>query len=115
MNLLALDQEEEVQHNKPSRHIRVDWTVSVTTLIAICAVFIGFLVEHGVLSNRVSVIEQIQVTQAVANEKLASAVTRLDITLTRVQAQVEERQRAAETRMDRNELEMDRSALRRSK
>jgi hypothetical protein len=112
MNLLT--EEEEVQH-RPSSHLVVDWTVSVTTLIAIGVAFCGFLIEHAILSSRVSTVEQTQVAQAVSNEKLASAVGRLDITLTRVQAQVEERQRAAEVRMDRNDLEMDRAALRHAK
>lgn len=95
--------------------LRIDWTLNITTIGALFFMLIGWGIQWGTMSSRLTAVESQNAVQAVANEKLAGTVQRLDGTLTRLLAQVEERQRQAEQRQDRSDFRQDRAELHNTK
>lgn len=100
------------ERNLTQPKLRIDWTLNITTIGALLFMVIGWAIQWGSMSTRITAVEGQNMTQAVANEKLASTVQRLDGTLTRLMAQVEERQRQADLRLDRSDFRQDRAELR---
>ncbi len=102
---------QQQQNEGPRGGIRVDWSLNITTIGAILMMLIGWGIQWGAISTRMSAVEAQNVAQAIANEKLANTVQRLDGTLTRLMAQVEERQRLADLRQDRSDFRQDKAEL----
>jgi len=99
-----------MEQPRPPR-MQIDWTLNITTIMAIAVMIIGWAIQWGTMSTRISAVEAQNVAQAVSNEKLVSTVQRLDGTLTRLMAQVEERQRQADFRQDRSDFRQDKAEL----
>ncbi len=79
------------------RGLRVDWRVDVGHVITFIVLAVGFAVQYGALSTRVSAIEIQSARQAAATEQLAAAVHSLEGTIIRVETQLDERQRRADS------------------
>jgi uncharacterized coiled-coil protein SlyX len=81
-----------------SRISRIDWKIDIGHIMTFIVLAIGFAVQYGALSTRVSAIEAQSTRQTAALEALASAVHSLEGTIIRVQTQMDERQRRADAK-----------------
>lgn len=89
-----------------------DWTMNVTTVLALVVMLAGWVANYAVMSTRMTALESQGTLTAIAMEKQSNTIRGVADTLIRLDAQVAERQRIVDMRQDRSDFRQDKAELR---
>jgi hypothetical protein len=92
-----------------------DWTMNVTTVLALVVMLAGWVANYAVMSTRMTALESQGTLTAIAMEKQSNTIRGVADTLIRLDAQVAERQRIVDMRQDRSDFRQDKAELRNTK
>lgn len=84
--------------------ITLNRQIDVGHLITLAVMFIGFAIQYGSLSARVSTVETQVAQAAIINQTLTTTLNNLQNTIIKVETQMSERERRFDTRQDARDL-----------
>ncbi len=91
-----------------AKRMQIDYKIDLGHILTATVLMLGFAVQYGSLSTRVTVVEVQAAKTAATNEALLTALHSLQDTIVKVQTQMEERERrfdlAQQNRQDQRDL-----------
>ena len=98
-----------------AKKMNIDYKIDLGHILTATVLMLGFAVQYGTLSNRVSVVETQAAKVAATNETLVVTLHALNDTIIKVQTQMDERERRFDAAQSAQNLRQDQRDLHNSK
>jgi len=93
--------------------MQIDYKIDLGHILTAAVLLLGFAVQYGSLSNRLTVVEVQAAKASATNETLVLTLNSLQVTITRVQTQMDEREKRIDESVTAQNLLEDRRDIRR--